>query len=92
MILKTTVMDSEAVGSIHISSVSRGQGMEKTFESDKNHTMLLTLLNPLDHMLELSLHWDARHDLMDRLLGTPHVRILSVQSLTFSYISHTNET
>lgn len=85
-------MESDLMGSIHIPSVTDGQLIERTFHPNSSHDILLSLMNPLDQIRELSLHWDASHDLIDRLIGTVDAKVLSVHSLTFSYISHLNET
>lgn len=92
MSLKTKEMPFEVFGRISISGIIDGRPILRTFEPNASHEMLLSLRNPLDHMLELTLHWDVGRDVIDRLLGSSFSESLSVESLSFSYISHMNET
>lgn len=92
MSVRTAGMESPALGSIHISSITDGQRIFRTFESNANVHALLSLRNPLDQVREVAVHWDAGRDVIDRLLGSPFTGSLFIKSLTFSYISHMNQT
>ena len=90
-VLETGGGEEDVAGSVIIDSLTDDQPFAQTFGRRKQHHKLIAVPHSLIQRRQVTLQWKASGTFMERLLGLSPAQQITIQKLTFHYISHLDD-